>query len=123
MKMKISEIQKVNQPEKTVKQMEKAVVKYKPIAQHAEAVQAQKAKKEGKNVRVEKQQLVELLFQAFEKHQFYKLVDLARITQQPPTYVKEVLSEIAQYNTGPTHRYTWELKPEYRHYKGGDETA
>jgi len=118
MKMKITEIQKVNQPEKTVKQMDKAVVKYKPIAHHAEAVQAQKLKKEGKNVRLEKQQLMELIFQAFEKHQYYKLVDLARLTAQPPTYVKDVLQDIGQYNTGPTNRYTWELKPEYRHYKG-----
>jgi len=120
MKMKISEIQKVNQPEKTVKQMDKAVVKYKPIAQHVEAVQAQKQKKEGKNVRLEKQQLMELIFHAFEKHQYYKLVDLARITAQPPTYVKEILAEIGQYNTSPTNRFTWELKPEYRHYKDGD---
>jgi len=98
-------------------------MKYKPIAQHVEAVQAQKLKKEGKNVRLEKQQLMELLFQAFEKHQYYKLVDLARITHQPSTYVKDVLQEIGKYNTGPTNRYTWELRPEYRHYKGDVDMA
>jgi len=123
MKMKITEIHKVNQPERTVKQMEKAVNKFKPIAHHAETVNAQKLKKEGKNVRLEKNQLMELIFHAFEKHQFYKLVDLARITQQPSTYVKEILTEIGQYNTGPTNRYTWELKPEYRHYKGDVEMS
>lgn len=41
-------------------------------------------KKEGKNVRLDKQAVLDLLFQAFEKHQFYKLVDLARVTAQPP---------------------------------------
>lgn len=30
------------------------------------------------------------LFQAFEKHQYYRLVDLQKLTGQPPGYVKEV---------------------------------
>jgi len=33
------------------------------------------------------------------------------------TYLKEVLKEIGVYNQNPSHRYMWELKPEYRHHK------
>ena len=31
-------------------------------------------------------------------------------------YLKEILGEIAEYNRNPPHRFTWELKAEYRHY-------
>jgi transcription initiation factor TFIIF subunit beta len=60
----------------------------------------------------------ELLFSAFEKHQYYNVKDLVRITQQPITYLKEILKEICIYNMKAPHRNMWELKPEYRHYKG-----
>lgn len=52
-----------------------------------------------------------------------RLADLQRITQQPTTYIKEVLTSIANYNTAQPHKNMWELKPEYRDYgnkKAGD---
>ncbi len=38
-------------------------------------------------------------------------------------FVKEILVEIANYNTAPPHKSMWELKSEYRHYGGGDKKA
>jgi transcription initiation factor TFIIF subunit beta len=32
-------------------------------------------------------------------------------------YLKEILSEFCKYNQSGTHKSTWELKPEYRHYE------
>lgn len=47
-----------------------------------------KAKRDGnKAVRADRDRVVDMLFQAFEKHQYYKLVDLQRVTQQPPVSI------------------------------------
>ncbi|KAK6309828.1 hypothetical protein J4Q44_G00197090 [Coregonus suidteri] len=46
---------------------------------------------------------------------------LVVVTKQPVTYLKEILREIGVYNAKGTHKSTWELKPEYRHYQGGEE--
>lgn len=104
-------------PANQVQSIEKAEIKFKPIAKHAEHSPVDRSKKDNKNIRLDKNVVLDILFQAFEKHQYYKLTDLARVTAQPPNYLKEMLQEIAIYNTMPPHKYTWELKPEYRHYK------
>ncbi|CDW57264.1 general transcription factor IIF subunit 2 [Trichuris trichiura] len=114
MKMKKTHIENVSKPEKLIKTMERAEVKFKPSNQ---GTIVERTKRVEKNIRLNRDDLRNLLFQAFEKHQYYRLVDLAKITQQPPNYLKDVLCDIAQYNTMPPHRYTWELKPEYRHYQ------
>ncbi|KAK6111899.1 Transcription initiation factor IIF beta subunit family protein [Brugia pahangi] len=118
MRMKIKQIEKSSQPKRHVKQMEKAEVKFKPIAVHAEMLAREKQKKEGaKTVRADKDVVRQAIFHAFEKHQYYRLVDLQKLTNQPPGFVKEILTEIAVYNTMPPHKSMWELKPEYRNYR------
>ena len=42
-----------------------------------------KKKEAGKRPRLEKEKVMDILFSAFEKHQFYQLKDLSRITEQP----------------------------------------
>ncbi|VDL77856.1 unnamed protein product [Nippostrongylus brasiliensis] len=114
LKMKIAQISSSGQPKKQVLQMDKAAVKFKPVAAHAEDMMRIKQKKEGaKTVRADRHVLQQALFHAFEKHQ---LQDLQQLTQQPAGYVKEILTEIAVYNTAPPHKSMWELKPEYRDY-------
>jgi len=49
MGMKINQIEKVSQPKHHVKQIDKAVVKFKPTAIHTEAIGKEKAKKVGKS--------------------------------------------------------------------------
>ncbi|VDK81739.1 unnamed protein product [Litomosoides sigmodontis] len=118
MRMKIKQIERSCQPKRHVKQMEKAEVKFKPIAVHVEMLAREKQKKEGaKAVRADKDIVRQAIFHAFEKHQYYRLVDLQKLTNQPPGYVKEILTEIAVYNTMPPHKSMWELKPEYRSYR------
>ncbi|MFH4984598.1 hypothetical protein AB6A40_011307 [Gnathostoma spinigerum] len=77
----------------------------------------ERQKKEGaKTVRADKDVVRQAIFNAFEKHQYYRLIDLQKLTNQPPGFVKEILTEIAVYNTMPPHKSMWELKPEYRSY-------
>uniref|UniRef100_A0A0N5AZ69 General transcription factor IIF subunit 2 n=1 Tax=Syphacia muris TaxID=451379 RepID=A0A0N5AZ69_9BILA len=122
LKMKINQIERSSQPKRHVKQIDKAEVKFKPVAIHAESLAREKQKKEGaKTVRADKDLVRQAIFHAFEKHQYYRLVDLQKLTNQPPGYVKEILMEIAQYNTVPPHKSMWELKPEYRSY--GNKTS
>ena len=71
--MKARQIELVSIPKKTVQQMDKAVVKFKPVSIHVENIAKDKQKKEGaKAVRLERPQVVEMIFKAFEKHQYYR---------------------------------------------------
>lgn len=73
MKMKISSIKETSEPKRTVKLMDKAVVKFKPTAQHQENLAKEKSKKENfRSVRVDRDIVLRELFQAFEKHQYYR---------------------------------------------------
>jgi len=40
-------------------------------------------KEEGKRARADKPQVLDMLFSAFEKHQYYNIKDLVDITKQP----------------------------------------
>lgn len=42
-----------------------------------------KKKEDGKRARADKQQVLDMLFSAFEKHQYYNIKDLVDITKQP----------------------------------------
>ncbi|RXG70116.1 General transcription factor IIF subunit 2 [Armadillidium vulgare] len=79
----------------------------------------QRKKEEGKKSRDDREKVQEMLFAAFEKHQYYNIKDLEKITAQPITYLKEILKEMCDYNLKNPHKNMWELKPEYRHYKEG----
>lgn len=73
MKMKIEQIEKISQPKNTVKQMDRAVVKFKPTANHVENLAFNKAKKDGiKATRGERSDIMQDIFHAFEKHQYYR---------------------------------------------------
>ena len=45
--------------------------------------QAQKKKEETKRARDDKDKVMDMLFSAFEKHQYYNVRDLVKITKQP----------------------------------------
>lgn len=81
-----------------------------------------KKKEDGKRARADKQYVLDMLFSAFEKHQYYNLKDLVDITKQPVVYLKEILQEIGIQNVKGIHKNTWELKPEYRHYQGEEKS-
>lgn len=118
MQLKRQTILKASQPVRQVKQLDRIVQNYKPVANHAFNVDfEQKRKAEGKKAREDKDKVLDMLFSAFEKHQYYNIKDLEKITRQPVPYLKEILKEICNYNAKNPHKNMWELKPEYRHYK------
>ncbi|XP_063737475.1 general transcription factor IIF subunit 2 isoform X1 [Eleginops maclovinus] len=124
MRLKRLQIEELAKPVRLSQQLDKAVTSnYKPVSNHTYNLEYDRKKKEeGKRARVDKQQVLDMLFSAFEKHQYYNIKDLVDITKQPVIYLKEILRDIGIYNVKGTHKNTWELKPEYRHYQGDEKT-
>ncbi|XP_076841495.1 general transcription factor IIF subunit 2b isoform X2 [Brachyhypopomus gauderio] len=85
MKLKKLQIEECAKPIRLSQQLEKAVTtNYKPVSNHTYNVEYEKKKKEeGKRARADKQKVLEMLFSAFEKHQYYNIKDLVEITKQP----------------------------------------
>ncbi|NP_001405474.1 general transcription factor IIF subunit 2 isoform 3 [Mus musculus] len=113
------QIEESSKPVRLSQQLDKVVTtNYKPVANHQYNIEYERKKKEdGKRARADKQHVLDMLFSAFEKHQYYNLKDLVDITKQPVGYLKEILKEIGIQNVKGIHKNTWELKPEYRHYQ------
>uniref|UniRef100_A0A1A7YVU8 General transcription factor IIF subunit 2 n=2 Tax=Iconisemion striatum TaxID=60296 RepID=A0A1A7YVU8_9TELE len=124
MRLKKLQIEESSKPARLSQQLTKPVTNnYKPVANHEYNREYERKKKEeGKRARAEKQQVLDMLFSAFEKHQYYNIKDLVDITKQPVTYLKEILRDIGIYNIKGAHKNTWELKPEYRHYQAEEKT-
>uniref|UniRef100_A0A667GLV4 General transcription factor IIF subunit 2 n=1 Tax=Lynx canadensis TaxID=61383 RepID=A0A667GLV4_LYNCA len=98
-------------------QLDKVVTtNYKPVANHQYNIEYERKKKDGKRAQADKH-VLDMLFSAFEKHQYYSRKDLVDITKQLVGYLKEILKEIGVQNVKGIHKNTWELKPEYRQYQ------
>jgi len=128
LKLKLESKRAAAEPLRKAIPMEKSHMVYKPKANHPHKIAQDRQKEtEGKKARQDKEKVLEMLYDAFEKHQYYNIKDLQKITRQPITYLKEILKEICDYNVRMPHKNTWELKREYRHYKsdkpeGGDDS-
>ncbi|KAK0085951.1 hypothetical protein PV325_004194 [Microctonus aethiopoides] len=125
MKLKLESIKRASVPVRQMQTLERVVQNFKPVSDHKHNIEyAEKKKAEGKKMRDDKDAVLDMLFAAFEKHQYYNIRDLVKITRQPIVYLKEILNEVCNYNLKNPHRNMWELKPEYRHYnkdeKAGD---
>uniref|UniRef100_A0A4W5PUA0 General transcription factor IIF, polypeptide 2a n=1 Tax=Hucho hucho TaxID=62062 RepID=A0A4W5PUA0_9TELE len=85
MKLKRLQIEELSKPVRLSQQLDKAVTtNYKPVANHSYNLEYDRKKKdEGKRARADKQQVLDMLFSAFEKHQYYNIKDLVDITKQP----------------------------------------
>ncbi|GFO16489.1 general transcription factor iif subunit 2 [Plakobranchus ocellatus] len=112
-----------NTPQRQMKLLPGFVQTYKPVKEPVGSMKDMKAKKAEKRSRAEKDKVLDILYNAFEKHQFYNIKDLMGITKQPAPYLKEILKEICNYNMAAPHKYMWELKPEFRHYKSQEESG
>uniref|UniRef100_A0A8D2C9X4 General transcription factor IIF subunit 2 n=1 Tax=Sus scrofa TaxID=9823 RepID=A0A8D2C9X4_PIG len=124
MRLKRLQIEESSKPVRLSQQLDKVVTtNYKPVANHQYNIEYERKKKEdGKRARADKQYVLDMLFSAFEKHQYYNLKDLVDITKQPVSYLKEILKEIGIQNVKGIHKNTWELKPEYRHYQAEEKS-
>ncbi|KAF8564054.1 hypothetical protein P879_09252 [Paragonimus westermani] len=117
MMLKAQQLKAMNRPKHEVRLLYEPVRNYKPVANHMNNLEYDARKRaEGKNLRREKEDVMQDLFKAFERHQYYAIRDLILLTKQPVTYLTEILKEIAIFNARAPHKNMWELKPEYRHY-------
>lgn len=118
MKLKQDSFRQAAVPMRKVLSLDKIVQNFKPVSDHRHNIEYKERKKaEGKKARDDKNSVLDMLFNAFEKHQYYNIKDLVKITNQPVGYLKEILKEVCDYNMKNPHKNMWELKKEYRHYK------
>ncbi|KAI9504280.1 transcription initiation factor IIF, beta subunit-domain-containing protein [Coemansia spiralis] len=82
-----------------------------------------KAKTDTKLARMDRKDLMNLLFASYEKYPYWSLKGLVEHTRQPTAYLKEVLSDIAKLNKRGPYTGTYSLKPEFRKGAGEDGSA
>lgn len=70
-----------------------------------------------KRERLPREEVISLIFQAYEKYEYWNFSGLVDYTNQPQTYLKEILSEVGQLNKRGSYVGMWQLKPEFRHRK------
>jgi len=122
--LKKAAFERASVPQRQVKQIKTLITTYKPVSEHAITAEPErKRKEEGKRVRAAKEDVLELLFGAFERHQYYSLKDLVHLTQQPVVHLKAILKDVCEYNVKNPHKNMYELKSEYRHYAEKEEEA
>ncbi|KCZ77212.1 hypothetical protein H311_01780 [Anncaliia algerae PRA109] len=66
-----------------------------------------------KRERLDKNEVIDMIFRAFEKHKQWSVRDLADFTGQPLAYIQELLPDICNVNK-KDHKGFYELKPEFR---------
>jgi len=67
-----------------------------------------------KKDRMPREELIDLIFLAFDRKKYWDFKSLLKHTDQPQAYLKEILGEICVYNKRGPNRSLYELKPEYR---------
>jgi len=68
-----------------------------------------------KRERLEKEDVMEMVFNAFERHERWTVKDLADFSGQPVAYIQDIVDDICVLNK-KDHRNAYELKPEYRNH-------
>lgn len=68
---------------------------------------------EKKRERLDSQDVLDMIFSAFEQRDLWTVKDLADFTGQPIAYIQELVSEIGVLNKRD-HKNSYELKPEYK---------
>lgn len=78
------------------------------------AARKRKFEPDQKRERLPKDEVMDMLFRAFERLPHWTFKALVDHTQQPSAYLKDILGEIAIYNTRGPYKNLYELKPEYK---------
>jgi transcription initiation factor TFIIF subunit beta len=119
MKLKGHQFRAAEKTKNTAQQLDRAPASvYKPRSHQKEYADHEKKKKEaGKRAKDDREVVLDLIFSAFQQHEYYNFKDLVQKTQQPVSYLREILKEVCQYSVKAPHRNMWHLKPEYRHYQ------
>lgn len=84
---------------------------------------AVKNKADGRAIRMDKQRLLDILFQLFEEYEYWSMKGLKERTRQPETYLKESLESIANLIKKGPYTSKYNLKPEYRRLRDAERAA
>ncbi|OUM61630.1 hypothetical protein PIROE2DRAFT_45046 [Piromyces sp. E2] len=76
-----------------------------------------------KRERLPRNEVLTLLFQAFDKYDYWNFSGLVDYTHQPQTFLKEILGDIGQLNKRGPYVGMWQLKSEYRNKKKEEITT
>ncbi|ORZ17374.1 transcription initiation factor IIF, beta subunit-domain-containing protein [Absidia repens] len=68
-----------------------------------------------KATRMPHNELMDLLFAAFERYPYWSFKGIVEHTRQPAQYLKDVLTEICILNKRGPYAGNYQLKPEYKH--------
>jgi len=74
-----------------------------------------------KRERMEKNDLIDIIFGIFEKSTYYDIKSLATATNQPTGFLKDVLNDLCILNKRGPHKGMYELKPQYKNRSGQKE--
>jgi len=114
MSMKRKHIELSQEPNRKTRLISRQTKLFKPKANHAENVEYIKRKKmAGKRIRSSEDSVLDMMFDAFEKHQYISMASLESITHQPKAFLKELVNKHCIYNS---RTRTYELKPESTYY-------
>ncbi|KAG9291854.1 hypothetical protein G9A89_012139 [Geosiphon pyriformis] len=106
------------QPKRHIKMIDDAQNRqgYVPPGKKFGELLAKKAKvsMEQKTTRMPKDDLLDLLFQAFEQYAYWTLKGLKDYVKQPESYLKEVLTEIAILDKRGSYNNCYHLKTQYK---------
>ncbi|KAF9094795.1 hypothetical protein BGX29_002842 [Mortierella sp. GBA35] len=72
-----------------------------------------KVQMDQKTTRMPKNELMDLLFTAFEQYPYWSFKGLVEYVKQPQTYLKEVLSDICNFIKKGPYTAKYQLKPEF----------
>lgn len=70
-----------------------------------------------KRIRGDRDHITNQIFALFEKQQYYSAKELEKRTNQPKSYIVEIMKEIGNFNKVGPHRNQWQLKEGYSCYQ------
>ena len=70
-----------------------------------------------KRIRGDRDDITNQIFALFETQQYYSAKELEKRTNQPKSYIVEIMKEIGNFNKIGPHRNQWQLKEGYSCYQ------
>lgn len=70
-----------------------------------------------KRIRGDRDHITNEIFALFEQQQYYSAKELEKRTNQPKSYIVEIMKEIGSFNKIGPHRNQWQLKEGYSCYQ------
>lgn len=99
MTMKKDQFAESQKPKRTAMKISIKKNIYAPIRNHAVNIKRDKQKKlMGKKIRGSEDDVTRMIFDLFSKHEYISLAALEHFTQQPKTYLQQLLKKYCNYN-------------------------